>query len=324
VYHPPAVLAGFHISPAPEAEVLVATAELLVAAKNVVEGNAKLDRARELAPDLPAVKEAWARRMFREQRNAEAIDYYREAIAAGSKNFAAYLRSAVARLDDARTHGADVAGQGGEPAMTAINELRQAIRLNPGSAEAYTALGRAMYVAPQITPDGIAELSRGVFLGEQGAIVQLYRAALYYRMNQLDDALNDLRQVLANPDLGAPNREFARNRIAGYLFDRDAKRLDALVREKNYAAAREILDAAAKDDECEPAARDYARMREWLEENEAWAKISELLRTEQKTELYAAAKAFVERFPRSTLRRDAQRILNASRAAAEIAGGANE
>jgi hypothetical protein len=202
--------------------------------------------------------------------------------------------------------------------------LRQAIRLNPGSAEAYAALGRALYVAPQIIPDGIAELSRGVFLGEHGAIVQIYRAALYQRMDQLDDALNDLRQVLTNPDLSAPNREFARNRIARYLFDRDAKRLESLVREKNYTGAREILNAAANIAECEPASGDYERMRAWLDENEAWGKIGELLQAERKSELYAAAKAFVERFPRSPLRRDAQRILNATRAAADIAGGANE
>lgn len=313
VYHSPTVLAGFHVSPAPEAEVLVATGELLVAADRAYEGNTNLDRARSLAPDLAAVKEAWARRMFREGRAAEAVECYRDAIAAGSKNFAAYLRSAVGRLDDARTRGSDVAGEGGEPAMTAINELRQAIRLNPGSAEAYQALGRAFYVAPRLAPENVAELSQGVFLGEQGAVVQIYRAALYYRLDQLDDALDELRQALKNPDLGPSNRDAAQRRIAAYLFNRDAKRIDALVRAKDYAGAREILTAAATVAECAPAAADYRRIEQWVEETEAWTKIGELAGTEQKSALHAAAQDFVKRFPRSALRREALRIVEATR-----------
>lgn len=311
VYDAPAVLIGFRISPAPEAEVLVNTGELLIAAQKVYEGDAKLDRARELTPDLAAVKEAWARRMYREGRISDAVQYYREAIGAGSKNFAAFLRSAVGRLDDARTNGGDVAGEGGEPAITAIKELRHAILLNPGSAEVYQALGRAFYVAPQITPENIAELNRGVFLGEQGVIVQVSRAALFQRLDQFDDALNDLRQTLTNPDLSPQNRQIVQQRIASYLFSRDAKRVESLTAAKDYVAARAIIQAGAANPECEPVSGDYENMARWLDENDAWTKIIELGDANQILELHAAAEKFIQRFPKSRLKSEARRIADA-------------
>lgn len=308
VFDAPAVLAGFRISPAPEAEVLVITAELLVAAQRVHDAGIHLDRALALDPELPAVKAAWARRMFREGRPRDGIQLYREAIAAGSKNFAAYLRSAEARLDDAQTGGRDVAGEGGAAATTAVNELRQAIRLNPGSAEAYQALGRAFFVSPKVTGGEVEELSRGVFVGEQGQFVRFYRAALYNRLGQLDDALKDYRSLLEDPDVSSQNREIARRQIAATLFDRDAKRIDALLKAKDHPAARNLVQLAADSPDCEPARADYERLGRLIDENEAWLAIVALADQGRRAELHAAALAFAEKFPRSPAAAEARRL----------------
>ena len=308
VFDPLIVVSSFRITPASEAEVLVTTADLLVATGRLAGANVNLDRARGLDPELPAVKDAWARRMLRDRRLPEAIQLYREAIAAGTKNVAAYLRSADARLDDARTRGRDVAGEGGIAAVTAADELRRAIALNPGSAEAYRLLGRALYVSPQVTLDQIAELSRGVFLGESGPSIRLYRAGLYDRLNQTEDAVKDLRHILVDPDVSPQIQRLAELQLAGLSFQRDRKRVEVEVKANDHAAARLVLDAAKGLPECDPAAEDYQRLRDWIDEGEAWFQLEKFSKANRRADLRAAAKEFAERFPRSRLVRGAKRL----------------
>jgi hypothetical protein len=207
--------------------------------------------------------------------------------------------------------GRDVAGEGGAAAELAVEELRQAIRLNKGDAEAYRLLGRALYVLPKITSDHIAELSKGVFLGEEGQIIRIYRSALHTRLNQTDEAMEDLRHVIADVDVSPQNRENAVQRLAGLHFDRDLKIVEGHAREKNYAAARDILKTATSTPECEVVAASYASLSEWVDENEAWSVIFSLSESNKWAELRIAARTFAERFPRSQMAREARSLAEA-------------
>lgn len=308
VFDPALVRASFQITVAPEAEVLVTTAELLAAAKRFSEANANLDRAHELAPELSVVKDARARRMLREGRTDEAVRLYREAIDAGSKNPAAYLRSAQARLDDARTRGRDIAGEGGSAATIAVEELRRAISLNRGNAEAYQLLGRAFYVMPELANDHVEELSRGVFMGEQSQLIRLYRSGLYSRLHQTEKAVADLRHVIAASDISPQNRSYAQERLAALMFERDLKIVESHLKEKNHGAAREVLTTAASLPDCQAAAPDYARLSTWVDESEAWSQLEALGKTKSWAEFRAASRRFAERFPHSQRAREARRI----------------
>ncbi|HWA87382.1 MAG TPA: hypothetical protein VG710_14235 [Opitutus sp.] len=208
-----AVRAQLHFTPAPEAEILAQTSNILAASNQVYRCNTRLDRARELDPDLPSVRNAWARRMLREGRQQEAIESYRAAIAAGTKNFNAYIISAMSRLDDVSSGGSDVAGEGGLPANTAADELRQAIKLNPGSTLAYRELGRAFFVMPKVTEANAAELTSGLVPGAEGEIVRFYRALVYARLGHADECRADLQAVVNDPVTDEHIRQAAAARL---------------------------------------------------------------------------------------------------------------
>jgi tetratricopeptide (TPR) repeat protein len=259
-----AVKAAFRLSPAPEAELFVQRANLLCAAGRVPECNLQLDQARALAPDLSAVQEAWARRMLREGRPRDAMQLYREAIAAGSKNFAAYLQSALLRLDDGMSYGSDRAGEGGPEAVTAVAELRQAIRLNPGSLESYRMLGRAFYVLPALTEAHIAELSPGATTGADGELVRFYRAMLYSRLHRRDDCARDFRAILADPETSDQLRRGALSQFVQEIVALDARKVEKLVATHDYAAAFEIVATGESDPE-HSVAEGFGRLRDWLQ-----------------------------------------------------------
>jgi hypothetical protein len=294
-----AVRAGFTVIPAPEAEVMVQKSNILGASNRLAESDAQLDLARALAPDLPAVKEAFARRMMREGRTDEAVELYREAITSGSKNFAAYMLSANRRLNDASTGGKDFAGAGGQPATTAVEELRQAVKLNPASAEAYRLLGRAFFVLPQISEADVAELSKGSFSGDAGQPVRLYRALLYSRLGRRDDYLAELRQIAHDPEISTRIRESVADQLTTELLNADIAKVETFATAKNYAAAREVIAVALPNAENEKMAERYRHLSSWVDEAEAWDKIKELSDAQRWAELHDAAQNFAAKFPRS-------------------------
>ncbi|MBS0631585.1 MAG: hypothetical protein JSS11_06700 [Verrucomicrobia bacterium] len=260
-----AVKASFRIAPAPEAEVLVQSSEVLIFSKREAEADMKLIQARELAPDLPMVKEAIARQLLRQDREREAVDLYREAIAAGSKNAAAYLRSARLRLNDSSSGGHDVAGEGGQEAVTSVTEIRQAIQLNPGNLEGYQLLGRAFFVLPKLTAEQVDELTPGAVPGPEGVPVRLYRTMLYSRLGQRDPCAQEFRAILADPAIPDETRRVIVRQYATEVNRIDAKRIQKCVEAEDYAGAFAIISAGEADPEPTVAAA-YPRFRKWLKE----------------------------------------------------------
>lgn len=260
-----AVKASFHLSPAPGAEVLVQTSEALLASGRDYDASAKLDEAAALAPDLPMVKEARARQRLREDRTRDAVDLYREAIEAGSRNFAAYLRSAALRLDDNSSGGRDVAGEGGAAAATALTEIRRALELNPGSLEAYRLLGRALFVLRNPTAAQVEELAAGAVPGPDGLSVRLYRAMLYSRLGRRDRCVKEFRTLLSEPWMTDDVREKVLEQYAGEMERLDIQKVEKLAEARDYAGAFAVISAGESDSE--PAvAEKYPHFRQWLVE----------------------------------------------------------
>jgi tetratricopeptide (TPR) repeat protein len=194
------VRASLQLSPAPEVEVHVQLANLLVAAERYAEASNELNQAQALAPEAACVKEAAARQALRDEQKDDAVKFYRDAIAAGTKNPMAYLVSASARLDEYSSNGIDYAGGGGPSTETAVSEIEKALALNPGNMRAYRVLGRAFYILPKFTEERLAELTPALVKGADGCSARFYRALLYERLEMLDPCMSDLRLIIDDPD----------------------------------------------------------------------------------------------------------------------------
>jgi len=204
---------GFQLVPAPEAELHVQFANLLVAAGRHDEASKELEQATALAPDLISAKEAAARQALRNQQNEDAVNLYRAAIAGGSKNPIAYLISAGARLDEYSMGNADYEGGGGPSTEVAIGEIRKALEINPGSMQAYRLLGRAFYILPKFTEDRLADLAPALVKGAEGCDVRYYRALLYRRLGKIEECMNDLRLIIDDPDASQRNKRSANDHL---------------------------------------------------------------------------------------------------------------
>jgi len=255
--------------PAPDVEVFVQETNLLRANSLFAQSDALLEKARAMAPDLPMVKEAQARRLCHNGEVEEAIRLYREAIAGGSKDVMAYLLSASARLDDLRTGDRDVAGGGGMASRRSVEELRQAIKLSPGDGEAFRLLGRAFFVQPKITDAEVAELSPGIVAGESGGAVRYYRALLYSRLGRMGESYADLRGIISDPLLPDELRGTAKRALSSEILKADARRIQTFLQEKNYSAARATVRAAEAGPDDESVLRAYQRLNSIIDEQEA-------------------------------------------------------
>ncbi len=294
-----AVRASLKITPAAEAEVLAQTSNLLAAAGRIDECNAQLERARKLAPDRPEVKEAWARRAIRENQPDEATRLYREAITAGSKNSAAYLNSATARLDASAIGNSDREGGGGPETLIALREIRHALELNPGSSEAYRLLGRTFWLLPELAGSYVDELSAGITAGEAGSRVRYYRALLYFRLGKTDESFADLQQIIDNAEVSVTDRNRAKERLAFEHYAIDRKKVNQLVLEKRHDEARRIIELAISRGLDADSTERYSVLRSWLEEDAAWTNLVKLGESARWPDLRKAAHAFVDTFPKS-------------------------
>jgi tetratricopeptide (TPR) repeat protein len=208
------VRASLQLSPAPEAEIHVQLANLLVAAERYDEADNEFKHALALAPEAVCVKEAAARQALRQQEKDDAVKLYRDAIAAGTKNPIAYLVSANARLDEYASSSIDYAGGGGPSTETAISEIKKALELNPSNMQAYRLLGRAYYILPSFTEERLADLTPALVDGADGCSVRYYRALLYERLEKLEQCIGDLHLIIDDPHASQWNKRAAQDRLA--------------------------------------------------------------------------------------------------------------
>ena len=130
---------------------------------------------------------------------------------------------------------------GGLDIEAAVHEVREAIRLNPGSAHGYRLLGRAFFLLPKPTLEHVRELSRGVARGADSSQVQFYRALLCERMGMKTEYVADLRQLGSAADTPPSLRRSVQERLEREDFRITQERVETLTSEKDFVAARASL-----------------------------------------------------------------------------------
>ncbi len=273
-----AVRAGLKVVPAPDFEVKVQLADLLAGARDPVAADRMLDEAVALAPNAAAVKEALGRRALRNRDRYAAALVFREAIAAGSVDAQAYQFSAEQRIDDARSNGRDVAGGGGDDALRALAEIHRSLALLPGEMGSYLLLVRALYVAPTVTDAALAELTPALADQDQGAAVRLYRSQIYERLGKVDEEIDDLRLVLADPHAPDPVKESAEAALRRVVFEGDRKQVEALVAAGKFADANAVIARANLRVDGSTDTEQYAGLKGWIDDNQVRARALDLYR----------------------------------------------
>lgn len=291
------LLARLQVAPAGELELSLCLASLLQTHPNPSDADLLLFRARTLAPSDPRVLEAWARQEDRQRNPGRAAALYREAVLAGSTNPRALLQSARLRLDEISS-GRDFPGGGGAPAEEALTEVRRAILLNPGDAEAYVLLGRALFAAPQLSPEDLSALDPALRAPTFGLSVRYYRALLLQRLGQHEASVSTLREVLDDPGLAAAARQemsasYSRLRVS-WVHDR----IQTLLRARDYPAALALIEDLLVPSQWPEAQEGRRELREWVEASQALDEIRDLAQEEKIEELRAAETRFIEKFPK--------------------------
>lgn len=309
-----AIRASFHLGAVDPAEITARTAELLLSTERAAEAEVQIEQVHAFSPDVPAVKEAWARRLRREGRNEDAAELYRELIDAGSRNVAALLFSASLRLDDVQTGGRDVASQGGEPAALALAEVRRALALDPGSLEAARLLGRTLYVLPQITDENLAELGALIPPGADGLAVRFYHGMLAQRLGHFGAASADFHAIETEPNaLPVMRRQAAAQRV-WLLQARDRQMIAPLLDAHDFAGARRITTAGLADlgadngDNDDDRLAPYRQLVTWIDEAEGWQKLRDAYDAGRWPDTREAALAYAAKFPGSQRTRVARQL----------------
>ncbi len=303
-------------APAPEVEVHLQLSNLLSATGKADQAEIELARAQMLAPDSPGVIEARARSAFRERQEGEGVRRYRDAIAKGSVNPMAYLRSAEQRMREA-SGGSDRAGSGGGAAIEALGEIRKALTIDPSSAQAYVLLGRAMFLLPELKPEHIDELSVGVSRGPLGGSVRLYRALLCQRLERTEEYLADLRALRDDPLAAAGTRSLAAERLEKAEVAPVVAAVERLVKEEKYEDARATASQALMRSGSGPSSARFKGMLTWIDESEAFSALRAAVNARDWPKVTESGTKFLLEHPKSsvapTVRRMVEQASRASR-----------
>jgi tetratricopeptide (TPR) repeat protein len=293
------VRAALKVSAANPAEVSVALSDLLFSTGKTAEGAKELRRAAALGSDLPGVKEALAREELRDDRRDRAVELYRQAIAAGSKNPRAFLVSATDYLYGISGSGPDYPGRGNDTIEDALRDIRVAIKLNPGSDEAYRLLGRAFFLRREVTSDAIDEISKGVRPAGLGAYAQLYRALIYSRLGNTEACLADLDSLRMSPEVPDKVRALAQNQMTKEVVQRDAPRVGELIKNKRYDEAREIIAHGIERPLDTKATAVYQNLLSQVNESEAYEGVVRAFNDKDWEKVRELAKTFSNTYPQS-------------------------
>lgn len=296
-----AIKAAWRIGPADTVRLEVCRAALLESSGRLPAADAALKRAEAVGAGSPLLHEALGRRAQREGRGDEALQFYREAIAAGTVNPAPYLASANARLDLSSVNGADVAGGGARNVAEALLEIRQAIAADPGSAMAYRTLGRALFIAPNLKPDALAELQPGLTLGTESAHVRFYLALLHERLKQMDQHFAELATLATDPETPELLRAQATRRWLTSTLRVAESEAEHAVKIGQFDGARRQLREHITDAEALGVRSDgFKPIGDWIDENEQLARLRALYDNQQWAEFVDRAKVYLVKFPNAS------------------------
>ena len=295
------VKSAMKIQKADTVRLEVCLATLLEQKGSMAEADAALRRAEVVSPDSPLLREALARRALREGRTDEALTRYREAVAAGTPNPKPYLISANARLDLSSVGGVDYPGGGASNVAEALVEIRQALAIDPGSAQAYRALGRAHFVAPRVGPDALAELEAGITPGADGAQIRLYQALIQERLGRIDDHLTSLATIVSDPEVPESLRKRAAQRWQHSATKTAEQSAEREVKEGRHDEARKhVRRLRASAESLGVSTAPYEPMLEWIDENEQLARLKTLYDGKRWVEFAKEAETYLAAYPEVT------------------------
>ncbi|MCF3649847.1 tetratricopeptide repeat protein [Synoicihabitans lomoniglobus] len=235
-----AVERSFVITALDRAELLAAQSDVAAASGEASRADLLYFEAAGLAPNLPAVLEAGARRLRRLGEWDSAIDKYKAAIAAGTTNANAYVEVAEWRLNRSSSQMG-----GGIPAVMepATAEVRRALELSPGLGEAYRLLGRLAYLAPEPDPTVLAELSQRVGPDFWGIQARFYRGLLLNRLGRTQAAVLEMEIVLSQAEAGSQTAENAQSQLQRIQLAPLRADVDQAYQDGDYEKAWALIDA---------------------------------------------------------------------------------
>lgn len=290
------------------AEIDVLRYEMLASGKAHSEARAYLDRAESSGADFIALKMARVRRALFENDYTAVMRNCRDAIATGSRDPIAYLLSAEGRMgqlthsyspmNHSQTIITQVTGSAGADFETCLEEIRTAIRIDPGFVAAYSTLGRAFFSAPSTTSEQAAELTPGISDHPAGLYIRYLRGAVLSRAGAGAEARTDFDYLTTNFPASVAAK-LAREWQAQTKFDSDSREVDRLLIRKQFIEARAIAVSGLQNESVQSRNAGYKSMLAKIEETEAWNEILALFRKNQWSDLDAAAERFQQSFPKS-------------------------
>ena len=169
-----------------EAESLTVRADFMAHDRHYAEAREMLGKALKLAPKLAAAHESMGFVCTEQGELEEADDWYTQAVALNSQSYLAHYYYAVNLLQGRMDH---------EATTKAESSLREAIKINPGFAPAYDALGWLLASRPGSAqkPEELEEAHRMALMA-----LELDRGNVHYwlnsaqgleRMGRVDDAI---------------------------------------------------------------------------------------------------------------------------------------
>lgn len=250
-------------SEAAKAEILALKSDLLVCTGHETEGNQALAEAVLMDPKRPGVLEAEARQQWRLGNKEAAVQLYRSAIEAGSRNW--YGRLIVAESQLRQIQMGTVAGTEANKVRSAAREnLCYVTRARPANSVAYLRLALGFKLSPEVDASAVADLTPGIASNPDGAEVQYERALLQARLGQREAGIADLRAVIANPTAAKKTEAAARLRLVQEMNPEQFKQLEVCVKAKDYTGAQKIIEAGEKDPD-PVIAIGYVRLHRWLD-----------------------------------------------------------
>lgn len=228
---------------ASEAELELALASLLLGARreSTAEVEARLQRASVLAPENPHVWQRRGEAAFLGKHYDAAADYFTKALAAGSKSYFTYYGLATSRLQQR-----DGDATFSDPSLVAksMDDLRQAVRLNPRHVPSYESLAGLIFVAKEYDPADRTLLETGARISPESTAIDVGLAACDLKAGKRSDGRKRLGWVLeTGHDVRADVRKLAIDILHSDDWDVFSSEIGSLFAARRYREAVARIDA---------------------------------------------------------------------------------
>jgi tetratricopeptide (TPR) repeat protein len=197
------------VRPLDDAEVQFYLGNLLFRTRRADEAEAYFKRAAELDPTLARPYEGLGFLAMERNRNAEAKEQFKKAIANGSKNHLAHYHYADVLRRDALERPGGGLSLNPEEVKTIVEELKTSIKLMPTFAYSYELLGFVRLVTGENLEEGAQMLKQAVRLEPQNKHFALSLAQIQVRMQDYASAKKILEPLLAAEDDSSVKAEAA-------------------------------------------------------------------------------------------------------------------